>query len=158
MQHFMNKEQLAKSLGMSKATLYKRSKELEIPISELDNLSYEQKNHLMSFRKNKSNRLINDKSFKQFNDKLNDKKIENKPFETENIYKELLIDQLKKKDEQISKLQKQNDQSQQLQLDLQQKLTQNNSEFEQLKLENKMMQEELTKVKTKSFWQKLFHK
>lgn len=154
----MNKEQLAKSLGMSKATLYKRSKELEIPISELDNLSYEQKNRLKSFRKNKSKRISNDKSFKQFNDELNDKKIENNPSETENMYKEVLLNQLKKKDEQISNLQKQNDQSQQLQLDLQQKLTQHSSEVEQLKLENKIIQEELAQEKAKSFWQKLFHK
>lgn len=50
------------------------------------------------------------------------------------------------------------DQAQQLQLDLQQKLTQNSSEVEQLKLENQNMKEELLAEKEKFFLQKLFRK
>jgi len=76
------------------------------------------------------------------------------------LKKQLLAkdNQIKSKDKQLDAAQKIIDQSQQLQLDLQQKLTQHSSEVEQLKLENKIIQEELAQEKAKSFWQKLFHK
>jgi len=177
----MNKKELAQHIGIGKTTLYKRANKFEINLNKP--LTDEQ---ITALRDNAPVKIfIKPETLRSSSNEFSEQKIDkcSNTFEqssehlfTQNeqlseqinkLFRQLTTkdEQIKNKDIQLSKAhetitttQKLIDQSQQLQLDLQQKITQNNSEFEQLKLENKMIQEELTQEKTKSFWQKLFNK
>lgn len=151
----MNRDELAKSLGISKATLYKRSKELGISKTSLDSLTDEQKNKLMHTKLNyNSTAKTNNENISEIKDHtthLSDKYTD-QALETLKKQNVDLHEQLKIKDTQLNaaqdnitnanklteEAQKLADQAQQLQLDLQKKL--DTSEKERLSLTNKTNQ------------------
>lgn len=165
---FTNRSELAKYLGISRNTLNSRLLKLDVQVAQFPcSITQKQLEQLHTDLRKKNN----------INDSKNNEKNSNHTAKEQNINPWIELDKAKNKIERLQETriseQKKHqqimismheevvhlaNQSQQLQLDLQQKLTQHSSEVEQLKLENKMIQEELAQEKVKSFWQKLFHK
>lgn len=174
----MNRDELAKSLGMSKATLYKRCRALNISIDSLDSLTEDQKTKLRNFKQlnytqAKKNTTFSDKKDENTEPKHQTEQIEQSDSQLHDYLVQQnkhLQDQLKQKDIQLSNAQdnirnanklaneahKLADQAQQLQLDLQQKLNQSETEKQRLLQDNSSLNAELDQEKHKSFWSRLF--
>jgi len=162
---FKNRKELAQYLGISRNTLTSRMLKLDFQVAQFPcSITLEQLEHLKLDGRSKNTTKITKKSASEniyipkneFQDELT-----NARNEINEIQKERIAEQKKHAHDIIlmnQEIVRLADQAQQLQLDLQQKLTQHSSEVEQLKLENKIIQEELAQEKAKSFWQKLFHK
>ncbi|MCM0601505.1 hypothetical protein, partial [Periweissella ghanensis] len=151
----MNRDELAQSLNMSKATLYKRCRALNIPIDSLDSLTDEQKTKLMNFKRTSSNKKNNNLHTLE-KSTIDESQIPHNDTDslTETLLQQnkSLINQLNAKDSQLEVAQenikhanqlateahKLGDQAQQLQLDLQHQLQ--ITEQERLDLLNKNKQ------------------
>jgi|GEM_PF-2150249 len=160
---FTSISELSKHIGVSRKTLYSRSKRHNIPLngvysdSDLSLLSNQksvtpdteskQKGNTPKVTLGNSSDKLNTQLITQLQDQISDLKSDKK-----NLQKEL-----SSKDSHLKTVTNLLDQSQQLQLDLQHQLAQNEKNKTQLLIENKNLQDELTHEKDKNFWKRLFN-